>query len=54
MNLKALKLLYPEQEHHAIEINADAAKELAQVIPQANIFNSSILISKRSARGISL
>ncbi len=43
MNLKALKLLYPEQEHHAIEINADAAKELAQVIPQANIFNSSIL-----------
>lgn len=43
MNLKALKLLYPEQEHHAIEINLDAANELATVIPRENIYNKSIL-----------
>jgi hypothetical protein len=33
MNLKALKLLHPMQEQHGIEINADAARELALVIP---------------------
>jgi pseudaminic acid biosynthesis-associated methylase len=43
MNLKALKLLHPFQEQHAIEINADAARELAQVIPQAHVHHSSIL-----------
>jgi spore coat polysaccharide biosynthesis protein SpsF len=43
MNLKALKLLYPAQEHHAIEINLDASRELAAVIPQKNIFQTSIL-----------
>src|SRR4051812_30278681 len=43
MNLKALKLLYPAQEHHAIEINVDASRELATVIPQKNIFQTSIL-----------
>ena len=43
MNLKALKLLYPVQEHHAIEINANAARELALVIPPENVFKSSIL-----------
>lgn len=43
MNLKALKLLYPTMNLHAIEINADAARELKQVIPIDNIYQSSIL-----------
>jgi pseudaminic acid biosynthesis-associated methylase len=43
MNLKALKLLYPAQEQHGIEINADAARELAQVIPTGHVHHSSIL-----------
>jgi pseudaminic acid biosynthesis-associated methylase len=43
MNLKALKLLHPFQEQHAIEINADAARELARVIPQGHVHHSSIL-----------
>lgn len=43
MNLKALKLLHPLQEQHAIEINADAANELASVIPQSHIYQNSIL-----------
>ena len=43
MNLKALKLLYPTMDLHAIEINADAARELKQVIPADNIYQSSIL-----------
>lgn len=43
MNLKALKLLHPVLDMHAIEINADAAKELSDVIPQTRIFNQSIL-----------
>lgn len=30
LNLKAMKLLYPACEMHGIEINADAARELAQ------------------------
>ena len=43
MNLKALKLLYPTQEQHGIEINADAARELSQVIPPSHVYYSSIL-----------
>jgi spore coat polysaccharide biosynthesis protein SpsF len=43
MNLKALKLLHPPLEQHGIEINADAAKELAQVIPAKHVYQSSIL-----------
>lgn len=43
MNLKALKLLYPMQEQYGVEINADAAQLLRQVIPPANVINSSIL-----------
>ena len=43
MNLKALKLLYPEIDAHAIEINADAAQELAKVIPVEQVHNQSIL-----------
>lgn len=43
MNLKALRLLWPEQEQHAIEINAHAAAELRRVIPPANVHEQSIL-----------
>jgi len=43
MNLKALKLLHPALDMYAIEINADAARELSNVIPQAQIFNQSVL-----------
>lgn len=43
MNLKALKLLHPSQEQYGIEINADAARQLAQVIPAAHVHQTSIL-----------
>ena len=43
MNLKALKLLYPGLDASAIEINRDAAEQLAEVIPASQIFNASIL-----------
>lgn len=43
MSLKALKLLYPAQEQHGVEINADAARELARVIPPAHVYHISIL-----------
>ena len=43
MNLKALKLLHPSLDAHAIEINSDAAQELAQVIPANQVHNQSIL-----------
>lgn len=43
MNLKALKLLYPTQEQHAIEINTDAAFHLSQVIPSEHVYQTSIL-----------
>jgi len=43
MNLKALKFLHPTQEQHGIEINADAALQLAQVIPAAHVHQTSIL-----------
>jgi len=43
MNLKALKLLHPGIDAHAIEINAEAAKQLGTVIPPAHVHNSSIL-----------
>lgn len=42
MNLKALKLLYPEQDQYGIEINSDAASELEKIIPASNVFHSSI------------
>ncbi|MCI5190555.1 MAG: pseudaminic acid biosynthesis-associated methylase [Candidatus Electrothrix sp. AS4_5] len=45
MNLKALKLLFPEQEQYAIEINSDAVDELVKHIPSNQVFNSSILDS---------
>ncbi len=43
MNLKALKLLHPTQEQYGIEINADAALQLAQVIPAEHVHQTSIL-----------
>ena len=43
MNLKALNLLHPGIDAHAIEINAEAAKQLGEVIPPANVHHSSIL-----------
>ena len=43
MNLKALKLLHPTQEQHGIEINTDAARQLAQVIRTENVYQTSIL-----------
>ena len=43
MNLKALKLLHPGLDAHAIEINAEATKQLGAVIPPPQIYNTSIL-----------
>jgi len=43
LNLKALKLLYPDQEQFGIEINNDAAIELKKSMPSENVFHSSIL-----------
>lgn len=43
MNLKALQLLYPQQEQYAIEINPTAATELAKLIPPDQIHINSIL-----------
>jgi len=42
MNLKALRLLYPGQEQHAVEINPQAAAELARLVPR-NVHECSIL-----------
>jgi spore coat polysaccharide biosynthesis protein SpsF len=43
MNLKALKMLYPGQDQHAIEINSNAAAQLVDVVPVNNIINDSII-----------
>jgi spore coat polysaccharide biosynthesis protein SpsF len=43
MNLRALRLLCPTQEQHAIEINAAAVRELQAVVPIERIFHGSIL-----------
>lgn len=43
MNLRALLILFPQQEQHAIEINAKAVAALARTIPPANINQCSIL-----------
>ena len=42
MNLRALKLLYPNQSQHAVEINQTAAQELASFVDEDNIFVGSI------------
>lgn len=43
MNLRAMKLLHPTQQHYGIEINADAAQALAQLIPSDHVYHTSIL-----------
>jgi pseudaminic acid biosynthesis-associated methylase len=43
MNLKALKLLHPSIEAHGIEINANAAKQLGELIPPLQVHHISIL-----------
>lgn len=43
MNLKALKLLHPSQEQYGIEINAEAAQQLATIIPAKHVYQTSIL-----------
>ena len=43
MNLSALKLLYPQIDPFAIEINLEATKLLSEVIPSQNLFHQSIL-----------
>lgn len=43
MNLKALKLLHPDLDLHAIEINPQAANLLAEVIPSEHVHQKSIL-----------
>jgi spore coat polysaccharide biosynthesis protein SpsF len=42
MNLRALKLLYPQLQARGIEINAAAAQELAALIGSNNVFTGSI------------
>ena len=42
MNLRALNLLYPEIRSRGIEINADAARQLADLIGSDQVFNGSI------------
>ncbi len=43
MNLKALRLLYPQQEQFAIEINETAVAELRTLLPPENVFHASVL-----------
>lgn len=43
MNLKAMQLLYPQLEAHGIEINAEAARQLGEVVTPERVFSSSIL-----------
>lgn len=43
LNLKALQLMYPQQEQFGIEINAEAARHLAEVIPPQHVLRQSIL-----------
>jgi pseudaminic acid biosynthesis-associated methylase len=42
MNLRALKLLFPEMRQSGIEINADAAKTLADFLGEPNVFCGSV------------
>lgn len=50
MNLKALKLLFPNIELKGIEINTIAADELAQNIGSENVFNESIFDYKTNTK----
>jgi pseudaminic acid biosynthesis-associated methylase len=42
LNLQALKLLYPGQIQHAVEINSLAAAKIRETLPDVKVFNSSI------------
>src|SRR5512133_2502448 len=42
MNLKAIRILHPSIRCTAVEINSEAAGELAQLIGRENVFNGSI------------
>ena len=43
MNLKALQLLHPGLDSHAIEINSAAAEQLGRLVPPSQVHNQSIL-----------
>lgn len=43
MNLRALKLLFPQQEQYAVEINHAAVGQLSTAIPAENVYPVSIL-----------
>lgn len=43
MNLRALRMLFPDQDQYAIEINPAAVAELGNILPQDHVFHSSIL-----------
>ncbi len=42
MNLRALKLLYPALQARGIEINTDAARQLAEFVGAGNVYEGSI------------
>lgn len=50
MNLRALKLLYPHLQMQGIEINAEAAAELANTVGTSNVFAGSIFDYKLEQR----
>ncbi len=43
LNIKALKKIYPDQEHHVIEINEKAVGYLKEFISEDHIINDSII-----------
>ena len=43
LNIRALKKIYPDQEHHVIEINKKAVEYLKEFISEENIINDSII-----------
>ena len=43
MNLRALRMLFPDQDQYAIEINPAAVAELGTILAQDHVFHSSIL-----------
>lgn len=43
MNIKALKLLYPQIKAAAIELNTEAGRQLGELIGPENVYNQSIL-----------
>ena len=49
MNLKAIKMLFPEIQLKGIEINPEASAHLAEWLGQENVFNGSILDYKEPA-----